>query len=162
MVKLELKIIGGVIGLFLIYIVVLYVVNRAKAKKLINTIMIEIEILTKSNLFKTKKEYLYSEFSVLIDKYLVKFPLAKTLLKWFIRYEMDKFIESNVSTMNETIAPVVKSTVKSAINTGIELGVNKLTEKITSTEQPSTNETVVDLAKVVLENEAKGVVSIFG
>ena len=70
MVKLELKIIGGVIGLFLVYIIVLYMVNREKAKKLINTIMIEIEILTKSNLFKTKKEYLYSEFSVLIDKYL--------------------------------------------------------------------------------------------
>ena len=154
---MELKIIGGVIGLFLVYLIVLYFTNTAKAKKLVKTLQIQAEILGKT-LLKNKKEFVYEAFSKQIDKHLVKLPLASYLLKFFVKFFLDKYIESKVPEINETIAPYVRASLFEAT----EKGVEKLTNAITSTEQPSTNETVVDLAKVVLENEAKGVVSIFG
>ncbi len=154
---MELKIIGGVIGLFLLYLIVLYFTNTAKAKKLVKTLQIQAEILGKT-LLKNKKEFVYEAFSKQIDKHLVKLPMASYLLKLFVKFFLDKYIESKVPEMNETIAPYVRVSLLEAT----EKGVEKLTNAITSTEQPSTNETVVDLAKVVLENEAKGVVSIFG
>jgi len=163
---MELKIIGGVVGLFLVYLTVLYFVNREKAKKLIDSLMVGLEWLAQSEIIVSKKDKLYEQFSTLIDLYLVKLPFAKTALKWFVEFAMDKYIESRVPTMNSTIAPVVKEVIRlkteEAINVGIEKGVEKLTEAITATPQPSTNETVVDLAKVILESESKGVVSIFG
>jgi len=155
---MELKIIGGVVGLFLLYLIILYFVNATKAKKLAKLIMTQLEILSKSSFVINKKEQLYEAFSKQIDKHLVKLPLASYLLKLFVKFFLDKYIESKVPEMNETIAPYVRASLLEAT----EKGVEKLTNAITSTEQPSTNETVVDLAKVVLENEAKGVVSIFG
>lgn len=154
---MELKIIVGVVGLFLLYLIVLYIVNATKAKKLVKTLQIQAEILGKT-LLKNKKEFVYEAFSKQIDKHLVKLPMASYLLKLFVKFFLDKYIESKVPEMNETIAPYVRASLLEAT----EKGVEKLTNAITSTEQPSTNETVVDLAKVVLENEAKGVVSIFG
>ena len=156
---MELKIIGGVVGLFLVYLIILYFVNKEKAKKLAKTIAVQIEILAKSSFISSKKDFFYKSFAEQIDRHLVKLPMASYLLKLFVKYSLDKYLETKVvPEMNETIAPYVRASLFEAT----ERGVEKLTNAITSTEQPSTNETVVDLAKTVLENESKGVVSIFG
>jgi hypothetical protein len=156
---MELKIIGGVFGLFLLYLIILYFINKEKAKKLAKTIAFRAEILTKSPFISSKKDFFYKSFSEQIDKHLVKLPMASYLLKIFVKYFLDKYLETKlVPEMNETVAPFIRASLLEAT----ERGVQKLTNAITSSEQPSSNEVVVDLAKLVLENEAKGVVSIFG
>jgi hypothetical protein len=163
---LEIKILLGIAVIFVVYITVIYLVNKQKAKKLIDSLMIGLEWLAHSEILVSKKDKLYEQFSALIDLYLVRLPFAKIVLKWFVKYAMDKYIESKVPTINSTIAPVIKQVIKAkteeAIKTGIDLGVSKLTEKIVETPQPSTNNEVIEMAKIVAGSDAKAIYSVFG
>lgn len=124
--------------------------------------MLQVELLAQTELVKSKKNWVYERLSKILDLYLVKAPMSKTLIKYFIKYGLDKFIKTEAVTINKTIAKTIKDTVKSATQTGVEIGVATLAENILKTEEPSTNDTVVELASEVLKSNSEGVISIFG
>ena len=92
--------------------------------------MIEVELLSKSSIVKSKKDLFYSKFSQVIDLYLVKLPFARITLKWIVKYTLDKLIEDNVPKINETIKPLVTEVANKALATGIQIGVDKPQRKL--------------------------------
>ena len=125
--------------------------------------MIEVELLSKSSIVKSKKDLFYSKFSRVIDLYLVRLPFARITLKWVVKYALDKLIEDNVPKINETIKPLVTEVANKALVTGIQIGVDKLTEKIVSTVEPTENEVVKVLSdKIKTDENTKAVYSVYG
>ena len=160
---LELKIGLIAIIIFAIYMIILYFTNRNLCKKIVHKIMIEVELLSKSSIVKSKKDLFYSKFSQVIDLYLVRLPFARITLKWIVKYTLDKLIEDNVPKINETIKPLVTEVANKALATGIQIGVDKLTEKIVSTVEPTENEVVKVLAdKIKTDENTKAVYSVYG
>jgi len=160
---LELKIGLIAIIIFAIYMIILYFTNKSKCKKLAEELTNRVELLAHTELVKSKKDWVYQQFNLLIDLYLVKLPFARITLKWIVKYALDKLIEDNVPKINETIKPLVTEVANKALATGIQIGVDKLTEKIISTVEPTENEVVKVLAdKIKTDENTKAIYSVYG